>query len=42
MTAEGLLERSVELFRTTTTLLHYINRGIEYAVEELGREEFVL
>ena len=42
MTSEGLLERSAELFRTTKPLLHYINRGIEYALEELGREEFVL
>ena len=42
MTSEGLLERSAELFRTTKPLLHYINRGIEYAVEEQGLEEFVL
>lgn len=38
MTAPGLLERTVELFKTTTPLLHYINRGIEYAIEEQNQE----
>lgn len=34
MTAPDLLGRTVEMFRTTTPLLHYINRGIEFAIEE--------
>ena len=38
MTDPGLLERTVELFKTTTPLLHYINRGIEYAIEEQDQE----
>ena len=39
MTATDLLERTVELFKTTTPLLHYINRGIEYAIEEQDRDK---
>lgn len=34
MTSPDLLERSVELFKTATPLLHYINRGIEFATDE--------
>lgn len=33
ITAPNLLERTVELFRTTTPFLHYINRGIEYSLD---------
>lgn len=38
MTSPELLERTVALFKTTTPLLHYINRGIEYAIEEQDGE----
>ncbi|MGM9785976.1 MAG: DUF2461 domain-containing protein [Candidatus Cryptobacteroides sp.] len=38
MTSPNLLDRTVNLFKTTTPLLHYINRGIEYAVEEQESE----
>lgn len=31
--APNLLQRTVELFRTTTPFLHYINRGIEYSLD---------
>ncbi|MGN0188303.1 MAG: DUF2461 family protein, partial [Candidatus Cryptobacteroides sp.] len=34
MTSPDLMERTVELFRTTTPLLHYINRAIEYTLEQ--------
>ena len=34
MTSEDLMEQTLELFRTTTPLLHYINRGIEYSLEQ--------
>lgn len=33
ITAPNLLQRTVELFRTTTPFLHYINRGIEYSLD---------